>query len=157
MTGAVRWMAIASLVLVAASHGTFFAFSTFILRALGKLPAIDATRAMQSINASVLDSVFIPTFLGAPIAIAITAVFERLLHPTDRQPLAWLVVAFVIYGLGVVAVTGLGNVPLNQRLAVEAASEDGWARFAASWSVLNHVRTVASGIAVAAAAMALRG
>ncbi|MDP3232948.1 MAG: DUF1772 domain-containing protein [Myxococcales bacterium] len=159
MTGAARWTAIVSLVLTAASHGTFFAFSTFVLPALGRLAPADAVRTMQAINLTVPGSMFLPTFLGAPLAMMTAAGFQRQAqaHTASSQPLLCLVLAIVVYLLGVVAVTGLGNVPLNERLAVEAVSEAGWVSYSSAWSLLNHFRTLASGIAVAALAMALRG
>jgi uncharacterized membrane protein len=66
-------LSIAALVLAAASHGTFFAFSTFILPALGRLPAPEAVRAMQTINAAVLGSLLIPALVGAPVAMGLAA------------------------------------------------------------------------------------
>ena len=50
--------------------GTYFAFSTFIMPALNRLPQSQAIAAMQSINTTIVGSPFIPVFLGTAVATA---------------------------------------------------------------------------------------
>src|SRR3954453_3000242 len=44
--------------------GVFFAFSTFVMKALARLPADEGMAAMQSINVVVLNPMFLGVFLG---------------------------------------------------------------------------------------------
>ena len=53
--------------------GTFFAFSNFVMPALGKLPAEQGLAAMQSINRVVLNPLFLSVFVGTAVAAAILA------------------------------------------------------------------------------------
>ena len=65
----------------------------------------------------------------------------------------------VIYVLGMFVVTVAFNVPLNDALAaVEPSSveaEELWTRYLRDWTIWNHVRTLASMIALAAFVFAL--
>ena len=57
----------------------------------------------------------------------------------------------IAYFIGVLAVTGLGNVPMNTRLeAMEGQpheTADYWPRYAQRWTQLNHARTAGSALA----------
>jgi uncharacterized membrane protein len=44
--------------------GTFFAFSVFVMRALGRLPGAHGIAAMQSINIAVVNPWFMTVFMG---------------------------------------------------------------------------------------------
>jgi hypothetical protein len=58
--------------------GMFFAFSAFIMGALGRLPAEGGIAAMQSINVAVLNPVFFTAFFGTAaiaLVLAIAALF----------------------------------------------------------------------------------
>jgi uncharacterized membrane protein len=44
--------------------GIFFAFSTFVMQALGRIPAEQGITAMQSINITVINPLFMLAFLG---------------------------------------------------------------------------------------------
>src|SRR4030095_14965531 len=50
--------------------GAFFAFSTFVMRALSRLPANEGVAAMQSINVAVINPWFMLVFLGTGVACA---------------------------------------------------------------------------------------
>ncbi|PZU58401.1 MAG: hypothetical protein DI547_10115 [Sphingobium sp.] len=131
--------------------GLFFAFSNFVLHALDRLPAAQAIMAMQRINATVLN----PLFLGIFFGTAVIAVAAAALSLSSRGDAAvWLsVLGAALYVGGVVVVTMRYNVPLNNRLAAIATSHadpsDDWAAYARPWLQWNHVRTVASLIACA--------
>jgi len=63
-------MVISILILVAALSaavigGVFFAFSTFVMKALRRLPADQGIAAMQAMNVAVINPVFLGVFLGA--------------------------------------------------------------------------------------------
>jgi hypothetical protein len=47
--------------------GLFFAFSTFVMTALFRLPVDQGVAAMQSINKVILGSLFMPVFFGTAV------------------------------------------------------------------------------------------
>jgi uncharacterized membrane protein len=51
--------------------GVFFAFSSFVMNALARLPAAQGIAAMQSINVVVINPLFITAFLGTAAACVI--------------------------------------------------------------------------------------
>lgn len=126
--------------------GAFFAFSSFIMRSLARIPAPEGIRAMQSINIVVINPWFMIPFFGTAllsIALAVLAVMGL------AEPEAiYLLAGSVLYLLGVIVVTIAGNVPLNNELAAaNAESADGhaiWERYLSRWTMLNTLRTVAA-------------
>ncbi|MGH9936967.1 MAG: DUF1772 domain-containing protein [Blastocatellia bacterium] len=132
--------------------GAFFAFSTFVMNALARLPAAQGIAAMQSINVTVINPLCGVAFLGTAAACVLLVVSSLLRW---RQPgSAYLLAGSLLYLVGTVLVTLVFNVPRNDALAaVDPASAEGaslWAGYVASWTAWNHVRTVA---ALAAAAL----
>ena len=131
--------------------GIFFAFSTFVMGALARLPAPQGIAAMQSINIVVINPVFMAAFMGTAALCVIVAV-GALFGWSGPHPTLVLAGA-VLYLVGNIVVTMTGNVPLNNALAaVDPASAEGaavWARYIPSWNLWNHVRT-ATGLAAAA-------
>ncbi len=132
--------------------GTFFAFSSFIMRALGDLPPAAGIAAMQRINVVVLNRSFLGAFMGTAVVslgVGVLAVFG-----SDHPGAAWFVAGAMLYLLGTFAVTAAGNVPLNDRLAaVEAetpAAAEVWSHYLVRWTRLNTLRTAAAALAVAA-------
>ena len=51
--------------------GVLFAFSSFVMNALARLPAAQGIAAMQSINVVVINPLFITAFLGTDAACVI--------------------------------------------------------------------------------------
>jgi len=123
--------------------GVFFAFSTFVMPALARLPPAQGIAAMQSINVSAITPSFMVALFGTGAACAFLAGLS-LLTPSRRG--AWFVLAgSLLYLVGNVLVTIAFNVPRNDALAaVEPASADGavlWASYLTGWTAWNHVRT----------------
>jgi uncharacterized membrane protein len=131
--------------------GVFFAFSTFVMKALARIQPAQGIAAMQSINAAVPSSLFGMTFLGTAAACAALAVFSLLRW--HKPGAGYLLAGSLLYLVGAFLVTMIFNVPKNNFLAaVDPASGEGarlWAGYVSSWTVWNHVRTAAS---IAAAA-----
>ncbi len=91
--------------------GIFFAFSAFVMRALGRLPPAGGIAAMQSINVAVLNPVFFAAFFGTAVlslALAVAALVG--------WSLPSLLAGSLLYLVGTIAVTIVFNVPLNNRL-----------------------------------------
>lgn len=137
--------------------GIFFAFSTFIMKALARLPARQGIAAMQSINVVVLNPWFLGVFLGTTAACAVLAVASLLTW--SRSGAGWLLAGSVLYFTGTFVVTAACNVPRNQALAKfdadSAAAATVWAGYVRSWTAWNHVRTAAALLASAALILAL--
>ncbi|WP_054022945.1 DUF1772 domain-containing protein [Bacillus sp. FJAT-28004] len=125
--------------------GLFFAFSTFMMTALSRLPAAQSIAAMQSINVVILNPLFGLVFSGtalASILLAITSFF-RLGEPAAN----YLLAGSLFYLIGSVLITIVFNVPLNEMLASADPSVAGselWTRYVASWMPWNHVRTIST-------------
>ena len=138
--------------------GVFFAFSSFVMRALGRLPPAEGMAAMQSINVVVLNPVFLGVFMGTAVS-CLAAVVLALLR--WREPgSAWLLAGGLLYLVGTFLVTIAFNVPRNDALAavVPTAPEAArlWADYLVSWTAWNHVRTAAALAALASFLFALR-
>lgn len=133
------------------SGGMVLAFSNFIMRALNRLEHDEAIRAMQSINETVLNPLFLAVFIGLGVMMLAIAVVCVALD--GWSPHRWLVTGASLYFVGVVAVTAARNVPLNEGLASvhsASASAETWATYSAHWTQWNHVRSVAATAASAA-------
>jgi uncharacterized membrane protein len=137
--------------------GVFFAFSTFVMKALARLPAREGIAAMQSINVVVLNPWFLGAFLGTA-AVCVLAMIFSLARWQDASTV-YLVVGSLLYLVGTLFVTIAFNVPRNEGLAAVAAAHPDsarqWTGYVASWTAWNHVRTVAALAAAAAFGIAL--
>ena len=137
--------------------GVFFAFSSFVMKALAQLPARQGIAAMQRINAVVLNPLFLGVFIGTAVLAAACVVTSFFPWGTARSVL--LLVAGISYLVGSFGVTAAFNVPRNERLArMEAQSAEAaayWPVYVRQWLLGNHVRTVASILSAACGAGAL--
>jgi len=137
--------------------GVFFAFSSFVMNALARLPAAQGIAAMQSINVVVINPLFMTAFLGTASACVLLVVSSLLRW---REPgAAYLLAGGLLYFVGAFLVTILFNVPRNNALAaVDPASAEGaglWTNYLSGWTAWNHVRTAASLAAAALLTIAL--
>lgn len=132
--------------------GVFFAFSTFVMKALSRLPSGEGIAAMQSINVTVLNPWFMVAFFGTAVA-CVGALISSLIR-WHEPGAVYLFAGSALYLVGTLLVTIVFNVPRNESLAsLTPTDPDGaslWAVYLASWTAWNHVRTVA---ALAAAAL----
>jgi uncharacterized membrane protein len=137
--------------------GTWFAFSVFVMAGLARIPAAQGIAAMQSINITVINPLFMAAFLGTGILSLAVATMAFLNWGQGGRLL--LIAAAVLYLVGVLGVTMAFNVPLNDALAaVEPASTEGaqlWSRYLSVWLAWNHVRAVAGLASFAAFVLAL--
>ncbi len=126
--------------------GLFFAFSNFVMRALGRQPAPQAIAVMQAINVTVLNPLFLLLFLGVGLVGLALAAVALLQWHLPAAPL--LLAGGLCYPLGTLLVTIACNVPLNNALArVEPESAAGaqrWVSYQRRWTAWNHLRSVAA-------------
>jgi len=138
------WLTLAAALGCALVGGIFFAFSNFVMKALFRIPAPSGIAAMQAINVTVLNPLFLALFFGTA-ALCVLLLFLR------WESLSALGGA-VLYLIGTIGVTMAFNVPRNNVLARvdPGSSVAAWRRYVQEWTWWNHVRTLA---AVAAAAL----
>jgi len=132
--------------------GVFFAFSSFVMKALARVPSAEGIAAMQSINVVVLNPSFLGAFMGTAVLSLLIAGFAATGWGVPSAP--WFLAGALLYIAGTFLVTVLGNVPLNDQLAAISAADSGsaavWEHYLDRWTRLNTIRTIA---AMAAALM----
>ena len=132
--------------------GVFFAFSTFVMPALARLQPSQGIAAMQSINITAINPLFMTAIFGTAMACSFLTLSS--LSKWDQPGAAYLFFGSLLYLVGAVLVTIACNVPLNDSLAlVKPDSSEGatvWAKYLTDWTFWNHIRTIA---ALAAAAL----
>jgi uncharacterized membrane protein len=134
------------------SAGALFAFSSFVMSALGRLPAPQGIAAMQSINVRAVTPPFMTVLFGPALACLALAVWALVDWHDSFSP--YLLAGAAVYLAGVVGLTFGYHVPRNDALArAEPDTADAarlWSRYLEEWTRWNHVR-VAAGVAAAAA------
>lgn len=151
-------VAFAAAVLSGVMGGIFYAFSSAVMPAFGRISAPNGITAMQAINVAVINPVFMLAFLG-PAFLSALLLVATILGMGDLRT-GWTVTGSLLYLVGCIAITGAFNIPRNNALErVSPESHDGatyWSRYLAEWTAWNHVRTVACLAAMACFILALR-
>ncbi|RJK97246.1 DUF1772 domain-containing protein [Vallicoccus soli] len=124
--------------------GVLFAFSGFVLPALARLPGGRGAEAMRSVNLLAVRPPLMLALLGTAAGCAVLGVLAW----RRGEPL--VVAGCAAYLVGVVGVTVVANVPLNDRLADGRVA---WDAYVAAWGRWNHVRTL-SGVVAAVLVLA---
>jgi uncharacterized membrane protein len=131
--------------------GVFFAFSTFVMPALGRLPPAQGLAAMQAINVAAINAPFMVALVGTAATAAAAAALSllRWQHPGS----GWALAGGLLYLAGIIGITRACNIPRNNALArvpadtAEAAAL--WKRYLVEWTAWNHARTAAGVLAAA--------
>ncbi len=139
MNDLIIFAAVAALLGSAIIAGVFFAFSSFVMKALARLPSPAGIAAMQSINIVVINRSFLGTFIGTAVlsvGLAVAALASW------GPPIAlYLFAAAVSYLVGTFGITMFGNVPLNNRLAAATPTDQSaveiWEHYLNRWTFLN--------------------
>jgi uncharacterized membrane protein len=130
----------------ALSAGFFYTYSISVMPGLDAIDPFAAVVAMQGINATIRTPVFAFAFFG-PLAFTILAAALA----RRRGVLLPLLAAAIVYAAGVLALTFVVHVPMNDALAeVKTAANDAltiWREYAAPWLAWNHVRAIAAAAA----------
>ena len=126
--------------------GAFYAFSTFVMPGLRRLPARDGAAAMQQINITAVTPGFMAAFMGTAtlgLAVGVWGVADA---AEDHG--RWLISGAVLYLLGSFGLTVGFHVPRNNALQErDPDAEDtprAWDVYYADWVRWNHVRAAAS-------------
>lgn len=134
-----------SVVITGLSAGVFYAWSVSVIPGTQRVTDSVYLETMQSINRAILNPAFFLVFFGSMLFLGTSG---ALAFSANKVAFALLLAAALTYLFGVIGVTGLGNVPLNDQLdALNLASmtADQQALFRRSyefkWNRLHQIRT----------------
>jgi uncharacterized membrane protein len=137
--------------------GVLLAFSTFVMKALTRIPSPSGLVAMQSINRFAPNPIFMVVLFGTA-AVCLTLGGQSLTRLRQAGAI-WAVAGCALY-LAAIVITVTYHVPRNNALALVDPLQPGasaqWSRYASGWTAWNHIRTGAALAASAALTVALR-
>lgn len=124
--------------------GIYFTFSIVVMKSLSELPSLQAAQVMNKINDVIVNTLFLPMFFVSTLAYVGLIVWSLAYWQQERSIL--IIVAALIYIVGMFLVTAFGNVPLNNKLKECEANESRlisvWEDYRQRWTQLNHLRTI---------------
>lgn len=152
------WSLAAATLATGTIAGFFYAYACSVMIGLADVDDRTFISSMQSINATVRNWWFAPSFFGALLLTALATAVH--LRRDARRILPWALGAFLLYATAFGMTMGI-NVPLNAELA--AAGDPGSladpgairAAYEDTWNAWNVTRTVASLAALACLIRAL--
>jgi uncharacterized membrane protein len=149
---------VAATVLTGLFAGLFFGFSIAVMPGLGRAGDRAMIESMQGVNVAILNPLFAAVFIGAPVGALASVVLHT--SAAETASAVWFggALACLVAALGI---TFGVNVPRNNALeeagpaeriadpaAVRGAFEPVWVRW-------NHLRSLASAVALVCAVVAL--
>jgi uncharacterized membrane protein len=141
----------------ATSGGVFFAFSSFVMAALRRLPPAQGIAAMQSMNVMAPTPVFMTALFGTGALSVVLSVWA--LADWDGSYSPYLLAGSVIYVASADVLTIGYHVPRNNALAKadpqdpDAAAQ--WTQYDTEWTRMNHLRVIGALAATALFIVAL--
>lgn len=142
-------MLLITLLLSGLVTGLMYAYSCSVNIGLRSLPDAEYIKAMQAINIAIQNPAFFLSFMGLLLMFPVTAYQQ---FTQQGNFLYILIIALLIYFIGVFGVTAFGNVPLNNQLAkfqLLTSNRDEIAAmrkaFEKPW---NHLHTIRTGAAI---------
>ena len=129
--------------------GLFFTWSNTVTTGIGRLNDLEYLRAFQSMNRTILNPGFFLVFFGPALLLPLAS---YLYFKEIPNYLFWLLLAAcLLYFVGVLVVTVVGNIPLNNVLENSTLSEMSMedvkilrTNFESKWNSLNRIRTYSS-------------
>ena len=137
--------------------GMFYAFSSFVMAALGRIPSNEGISAMNAINVTVITPSFMALFMGSALLGIVLGGWS--LFSISQLDSQLILLACLLYVVGCFGVTMVFNVPLNNQLAATSPADGHvfWQGYLQTWTMWNTVRTAASALAaIVFIAVALR-
>ena len=133
-----------AVILCGLSAGFFYTYEASVTLGLADVDDETYVATFQALNDNVRNPAFGIMFFGAIPATAAAAALNWNQGPAQR----WLTVAALVLYLALIAITGTGNVPLNDALAdyttiTPATAFEARADFEDDWNRLNLARTIA--------------
>jgi uncharacterized membrane protein len=131
--------------------GLFFAFSIAVMPGFRRIAPASGLAAMQAINLAIVNPLFLLVFLGTAVTSGVL-VIAMVLRGISLLT-AHFILGATLYLAGVMVVTFVVNVPMNNviaRLDVSLADSAGqWQDYLRRWTAWNHVRTISALLATA--------
>lgn len=158
ITGATRTITLITAIGAGVTGGVYFAFSTFVMSGLRKLPDRQGLSAMQAVNKAAPNPLFMTALFGTAV-LAVGLVVAGVRRWGDGGSVQ-LVVGSALYLVSVVLTIGF-HVPRNDALdKVDAGAADAatkWLHYAQVWTAGNHVRTLSAIAGAVVLTLALTG
>lgn len=151
--------AFVSILLSGAIFGFFYAWVCSTMWGLDTLDPNTAIAAMNAMNISVRNAVFMPAFFLTPVVLIVTGGLAWL--GGSRTPAALFAAAGVLYLIGAFVPTATINVPMNDALKLVETpmpltqAQEIWDAYSPRWQQSNILRTCVSGTVLMLAAFAL--
>lgn len=130
------------------SAGLCFTWGNAVTPGIGKLDDLGFLMAFQQMNRVILNPTFFIVFMG-PSLLGIINLF--LFKGTNGMLWWFLLGSVLVYGLGVIVVTVLGNVPLNEMIdqyALETLNKDELKSlreaFETKWNQYHFIRIISA-------------
>lgn len=156
-----RPLGLTGVILSGAIFGFFYAWVCSTMWGLDDADPRVAIEAMQAMNASVRNAVFVPAFFLTPVALGAWALA---LFGLRLGRLALMAAsAALVYTIGGLILTMALNVPMNEDLADtpvpadRSAAQLVWDDYSGPWQTRNQIRAVASGVTLTIAALTFAG
>lgn len=138
-----------SVLTVGLTAGLFYSWSISVMRGLKMLPDREFIMSMQAMNRAIQNPLFFICFFGAALFLLISC-YQQFKNPLDPEYYL-LVASTLIYLIGVLGITIVGNVPLNNMLDtfnVNGSTADAILKmrtgFEAKWNHLNNIRSISA-------------
>lgn len=152
------WLIFSAVIGAGLNAGLFFIFSICIMAALARLPAEQGIAAMQAINVVILNPLFLLAFMGTAV-LALILVAGGFVYGGPAR--FYLIAGGLVFLGGVILVTMIVSVPMNNALdALQPGSEEAarlWSSsYLVDWVRWNHMRTLSSIGALVCFVMAFR-
>jgi uncharacterized membrane protein len=134
--------------------GIFYGFSSFVMKALGRIAPEQGVAAMNSLIVAVINPSFMLPFMGTAVLSLVLAAGSYLWW--DQLSGKLVLAAALLYLVGAFGLTMVLHQPMNLKLAAlqPAQALAYWPQYVQTWTLWNHVRTLApllaSGMFVAA-------
>ncbi len=131
--------------------GLFYAWSISVTPGLAKVGDENYLQTFQAMNRAILNPAFFIFFIGLVILLPL---LSYLYYKSSVSIEFWYILsATILYMAGIMAVTFLGNVPMNNTLEIlrsESMSSEQMASFRlgfeSKWNNLNMIRTICSSL-----------
>jgi len=131
--------------------GIFFTWTNAVTPGIGKLKDLEYLSALQSMNRVILNRIFYTVFICPVFMLPLATVLNY--NSANSLVFTLLLIASIIYLLGVFIITAAGNIPLNNVLdksdLENFSLEDTRnlrSEIETKWNSFNLIRTITSSI-----------
>jgi uncharacterized membrane protein len=137
------------IIITGLSAGLFYGWVVSVIPGTKKLSDQAYLETMQTINKEILNPGFFIIFFGALILLIASAYFRYAVK--IDQVFYLTLAATILYGVGVIGITMIGNVPLNNMIeAIDLSAstpedyQNARAAYEAKWNSFNLMRTISA-------------